>query len=658
MNSLATKSEYQNLKSDSFYKNFSSLILPAKNLTISHSEISFNKPPFLPKLPKKALLYRQNDTHLINDFYLEPELSKSCNSLGRKVLIDFKGDLLKAKQIYLALNSNMSGTMKHVKTSDTPWNRDVSKNSKPLKSSLIKNKIEPENYIKTSRCRTNVSFRYSAGNSSTNSKNSIQIKSSSNLNKLLANLDYEPVMMKQFAEDLLNEHYARSSFKNQDDSKPDIALHVFNSIWEVHRYALLNSPYLSQLLEIQTNLLPTSETRAKIKESKEKTRTNINREYLDKLTNILLEIKSSMIDKNSLAVAIGNLYHPETIEVPARLASGILAAAHLLKFDKLKAATIAKMSESLTKATIGSYYHSCNKYNEKIGIEICEKWLEMHLIPCVGSSIHLREIPLKLLTKIVKSSRFFTLNEYETFLTIITWIFLNINRDIKEVPTESVMITYFSSFGKDKNLIERYPDLGDLLYSIRLYGITKTNYLNTIQQMNIYPNTYIVQIMMEIQYSISHGGDMAINRLFETSALRQGIVVDVNDENYSDVFSMYGFHFELIAEKIKSDDVSHTYQFYIQRLSTNDPILTYEQSQLETFSLRNDRFCNYSISVQYWHQGNQVIESTGKKKQRFGKLKTLQTPVFTVILPKYQSSDEKSSPNELLVLYSLTFPTN
>lgn len=96
----------------------------------------------------------------------------------------------------------------------------MSKNSKPLKSSLIKNKIEPENYIKTSRCRTNVSFRYSAGNSSTNSKNSIQIKSSSNLNKLLANLDYEPVMMKQFAEDLLNEHYARSSFKNQDDSKP------------------------------------------------------------------------------------------------------------------------------------------------------------------------------------------------------------------------------------------------------------------------------------------------------------------------------------------------------------------------------------------------------------------------------------------------------
>lgn len=57
---------------------------------------------------------------------------------------------------------------------------------------------------------------------------------------------------------------------------------------------------------------------------------------------------------------------------------------------------------------------------------------------------------------------------------------------------------------------------------------------------------------------------MAINRLFETSALRQGIMVEINNESYSDVFSIYGFHFELIAEKLKPDDLSHTYQFYIQ----------------------------------------------------------------------------------------------
>lgn len=63
---------------------------------------------------------------------------------------------------------------------------------------------------------------------------------------------------------------------------------------------------------------------------------------------------------------------------------------------------------------------------------------------------------------------------------------------------------------------------------------------------------------------MSHGGDMAIHRVFETSALRQGIVIEVNDENFSDVFSIYGFHFEIIAEKVKSDKINQTYQFFIQ----------------------------------------------------------------------------------------------
>lgn len=106
-------------------------------------------------------------------------------------------------------------------TGDTPWNRELYKNTRPIKSSLVKNKIEPENYIRTPhRSRTNISFRYSAGNSSISSKNPLHTKSSSNLNRLLANLDNEPVLMKKFAQDLLNEHYIQSSFKNSDDSKP------------------------------------------------------------------------------------------------------------------------------------------------------------------------------------------------------------------------------------------------------------------------------------------------------------------------------------------------------------------------------------------------------------------------------------------------------
>lgn len=36
----------------------------------------FQKSPFLPRLPKKSVMSRLNQTHLINDFYIEPNLTK------------------------------------------------------------------------------------------------------------------------------------------------------------------------------------------------------------------------------------------------------------------------------------------------------------------------------------------------------------------------------------------------------------------------------------------------------------------------------------------------------------------------------------------------------------------------------------------------------
>lgn len=174
---------------------------------------------------------------------------------------------------------------------------------------------------------------------------------------------------------------------------------------------------------------------------------------------------------------------------------------------------------------------------------------------------------------------------------------------------------------------------------------------------------------------------MSISRGFETSAIRQGFVIEVEQNYYSEVFSLYGFHFELIAEKVPKDESSNcAFQFYIQvnlfiavlfklrgfklsnleqkRLATNDPILTYEQSQLEIFSLRNDRCVSYSISVQYWFNGNQVFNTTGLKRQRFGKAKSQTTPSFYVEIPTLDVNDEEMPLNELFVQYSFIFPSD
>lgn len=85
---------------------------------------------------------------------------------------------------------------------------------------MIKNKVEAESFIRRSSSRTELSCHYSGTNSSVNTKAALQAKTSSNLNRLLSELDHNPVKIKQFAEDLLNDHYNRSIIDKADDQKP------------------------------------------------------------------------------------------------------------------------------------------------------------------------------------------------------------------------------------------------------------------------------------------------------------------------------------------------------------------------------------------------------------------------------------------------------
>lgn len=48
---------------------------------------------------------------------------------------------------------------------------------------------------------------------------------------------------------------------------------------------------------------------------------------------------------------------------------------------------------------------SSPQYKEEQLIIACEKWLEMNLVPMVGTQVHLRKIPQELLHKVLKSPR-------------------------------------------------------------------------------------------------------------------------------------------------------------------------------------------------------------------------------------------------------------
>jgi hypothetical protein len=152
---------------------------------------------------------------------------------------------------------------------------------------------------------------------------------------------------------------------------------------------------------------------------------------------------------------------------------------------------------------------------------------------------------------------------------------------------------------------------------------------------------------------MTHGGDMLINRQYESSAIRQGFVLNLGKQRYySEVFTLYGFVFELVAEQTSED----SYKFYMQRLTTDDPVLGYEQNQLETFSMRTDRCCTYSINIQYWHRGDRVLKTTGMKKHRFGKAKSKMTKSIDVYLPQPDEDDNEIPIQQLLVSYSFIFP--
>ncbi len=171
---------------------------------------------------------------------------------------------------------------------------------------------------------------------------------------------------------------------------------------------------------------------------------------------------------------------------------------------------------------------------------------------------------------------------------------------------------------------------------------------------------------------------MLINRQYETSAIRQGFVLTLGKQNYySEVFTLYGFVFELVAEQVSNN----VYRFYMQvicllkficclfgsdfienkiitlkRLTTDDPSLSYEQNQLETFSMRTDRCCTYSINIQYWHGGDRVLRTTGLKKHRFGKAKSKMTKSIEVVVPEPENDDQEIPIRELLVSYAFIFP--
>jgi hypothetical protein len=123
-----------------------------------------------------------------------------------------------------------------------------------------------------------------------------------------------------------------------------------------------------------------------------------------------------------------------------------LAISKILKLNGLKQASIESMQRNLNCKLICNCCIAALKFNEAVAIELCEKWLEMHLTNDLARTIHLARMPLELLTKMLGSSNLFTLDEFDNFMLIANWIFLNMNPKECELPPETIVVAYFSRY--------------------------------------------------------------------------------------------------------------------------------------------------------------------------------------------------------------------
>uniref|UniRef100_A0A8C6VKP6 BTB/POZ domain-containing protein 16 n=1 Tax=Naja naja TaxID=35670 RepID=A0A8C6VKP6_NAJNA len=372
--------------------------------------------------------------------------------------------------------------------------------------------------------------------------------------------------------------------KITEGMEPDVTLDCLGFEWELHRMYLFKSHVLSQLLAEATQ------------------------HSLSPSTGSILKSKKG-IDR-CFAVALKNMYNSEP-EVNEEDVLGILAAAEVLQFPSLFQKCIQVMRRSICPTNVCSYYTAGCKYKQPSLITICERWTEVNLVPQLGSQICLRNLPLELLQKVLKSPRLFTINEFYLLRTALYWVFLQQNPKIQIIPSYDTILRYFSSLPKTWAFLERKEgqQYMAIFQSLRLHGITSSKHLEELWKINFFPLPWLTRILSDHYHALENGGDMAFQADFNTQAVRFGLMI-----REVKIISIYGFFFELKA--IKHD--ASAYSFYMKRVRHADPIISYFTADRSPVSLQKEREVKYEIKAQCQIDGKWEEFTTERVTQSFG----------------------------------------
>nr|XP_030695247.1 BTB/POZ domain-containing protein 16 [Globicephala melas] len=408
--------------------------------------------------------------------------------------------------------------------------------------------------------------------------------------------------------------------------------------WELHQPQLFQSETLTKLYmmalargnanpEKELEKLLQAQLPGKIKEQRPVKKMIVS-----------LKINDPLVTEAAFAVALQNLYLRE-VRVSMDDVLGVLAAAHVLQFNSLFQRCVTMMMNGLTLSTIKDFYLAGCKYKEEPLTTACEKWMEMNLVPLVGTQIHLRKIPQELLHKVLRSPRLFTFSEFRLLKTLLLWVYLQLNSKTQTMPTYETVLSFFSSFPKKCCFLDR--DVGQnwmpLFLCLRLHGITKGKDLEELRHINFFPESWLVRVIANHYLALENGGDMAHAKDLTTQGVRFGLLFNQEYTAHSKVIAMYGFFFEI--KGIKHDATS--YSFHMQRIRHTNLEFASSVYEHSPISLRAERLVTYEIRAQTLVDGKWQEFTTNQIKQKFGLVKSSckshALKIQTVGIPIYAS---------------------
>uniref|UniRef100_UPI00398ECB83 BTB/POZ domain-containing protein 16 isoform X2 n=1 Tax=Pristiophorus japonicus TaxID=55135 RepID=UPI00398ECB83 len=349
---------------------------------------------------------------------------------------------------------------------------------------------------------------------------------------------------------------------------------------------------------------------------------------LKRIINLTLDVKDPLVTKEGFAVALGNLYYNKP-DVDAEYILGVFAAASVLKFMTLFHKCASVMMNNINSTTVCHFHEAALKYNQEKLVQACERWLELNLVH-LRYEATFRDLQMEVLQKILLSPRLFTFTEYHVLQTILCWVFLQVNTEVRIVPPYSTIVAYFISLHKltvylEKNIRQKYFGL---FQTVRLHGITETWQIEELQQIDLLPRDWLLHVVTRNYYALQHGGDMPCLKYFRSEAVRFGFIITEEPWYHSEMISLCGFYFELKAVPEKK---GFSYCFLMQRLNHTNSSIPFGITEHNAVSLRQEREVKYQIQVQTMIDEEWKVFSTGYICQKFGVTKkTCQSEVLLV----------------------------